>query len=71
MENYPELYAIQNVVSDAVLEVLPHLSVMEELDTVQTAEELSKATDCLTSGKAPWKDGIQLQVLKSGKSALL
>ena len=58
------------VIYGAVL-ALPHLSFMEELDTVPTAEELSKAIDCLTSGKDPGKDGIPPEVYKSGKSALL
>ena len=43
---------------------LPNISVMEELDTVPTVEELSKAIDCLTSGKAPAKDGILPEVLE-------
>ena len=58
MEHYSKLYAAQNVVSDAVLEALPNLSVMEELDILPTAEELSKAINCLASEKAPGKDGI-------------
>ena len=65
------LYATQNVVCDAALKALPHLSVMEDLDTVPTVEELSKAINCLTGGKAPRKDGIPPEVLKSGKSPLL
>ena len=71
VEHYLELYATQNVVYDAILEALTHLSVMEELDTVPTVEELSKAINCLASEKAPGKDGIPPIVLKSGKSALL
>ena len=42
---------------------------MEELDTVPNMEELSKAIYCLTREKAPGKDGIPSEVLKSGKSA--
>ena len=34
-------------------------------------EELSKAIDRLTCGKAPGSEGIPPEVLKSGKSALL
>ena len=47
--------------SDAALEVLSHLSVMRELDTMPTAKELSKAINCFTSKKAPGKDGIHLK----------
>ena len=70
VEHYLELYATQKVVSDAAPEALPYLSVMEELDTVPTAEELREAINCLTNGKGPGKDGIPPEVLKSGKSAL-
>ena len=43
-------------------EVLPHLSVIEELDTVPIVEELSKAIDYLASGKVPGKDGIPPEI---------
>ena len=45
MEHYLKWYATQNVVPDAALETLPHLSVKEYLDTVSTAEDLNKAID--------------------------
>ena len=70
VEQYLEPYATQNMVSDAALDALPHLSVMQELDTVPTVAELSKAYYCLFSGKAIGKDGIPSEVLKSGKSVL-
>ena len=44
---------------------------MEELDTPPTMEKLKKAIDCLACGKAPGRDGIPPQVLKSRKPALL
>ena len=59
------------MVSDAALEALPYLLVIEELDMVPTAEELSKGIDCLTSWKAPGKDSFPSEVLKSGNAALL
>lgn len=71
VEHYLELYATENVVTDAALDALPQLTVMEELDALPTMEELSKAIDCLSSGKAPGKDCIPPEVLKSGKPALL
>ena len=71
MERYLELYATQNVVTDAALDALPSLPVMEELDELRTMTELSKAIDCLSQGKAPGKDGIPPEALKCGKSALL
>ena len=63
VEHYCELYATQNVVSDAALEALPHLTGMGWLDTMPTVEELRKAIDCLTSRKVPGKDGIPSEVL--------
>ena len=71
VEHYLELYSTQNMVTDAALDALPSLTVMEELDALPTEEELSKAIDCLTCGKAPGKDGIPPEVLKSGKPTLL
>ena len=44
---------------------------MPELDEVPSIEELSKAIDRLPSGKAPGKDGILAEVIKSSKSTLL
>ena len=71
VEHYLELYTTQNVVTDAALDALPSLPVMEELDALPTGEELSKPIDCLSRGKAPGKDGIPPEVLKSGKPVLL
>jgi hypothetical protein len=44
---------------------------MEELDNPPTVEELSKAIDRLTGGKAPGSVGIPPEVLMSEKLALL
>ena len=69
-EHYLELYATQATVTDTALNAIPELSVMVELDTQPTMEELSKAINRLC-GKAPESDGIPPEVLKSGKPALL
>ncbi|XP_047490913.1 uncharacterized protein LOC125040403 [Penaeus chinensis] len=71
VEHYLELYATQNVVTDAALADTPDLPVTEELDALPTKEELSKAISNLSSGKAPGIDSIPAEVLKSGKPALL
>ncbi|CAE1327547.1 unnamed protein product [Acanthosepion pharaonis] len=71
VEHYLELYATRNMVTDAALDALPSLPVMEELDAPPSAEELGKAIDCLSCGRAPERDGIPSEVLKSGKPALL
>ena len=69
--HYLELYSTQNIVTDAALGALHDLPVMEKLDEKPTLEELSKAIDCLSCGKAPGKDGIPPEVLKHGKAAVL
>ena len=71
VEHYLELYATQNIITDAALATIPDLPVMEELDTPPTEEELSKAINSLTSGKSPGSDSIPAEVLKSGEPALL
>ncbi|XP_047489149.1 uncharacterized protein LOC125039353 [Penaeus chinensis] len=71
VEHYLELYAMQNVVTDAALADTPDLPVTEELDALPTKEELSKAISNLSSGKAPGIDSIPAEVLNSGKPALL
>ena len=71
VEHYLELYATQNILTDVALAAIPDLPVMEEFDDPLTKEELSKAIDCLTSGKAPGSEGIPAEALKSGKPVLL
>ena len=44
---------------------------MPELDEAPSINELTKAIDRLPSGKAPGKDGILAEVIKSSKSSLL
>ena len=71
VEHYLELYATQNVVTDAALNAIEELPVLDELDAEPTEEELSKAIDCLSTGKAPGEDGIPAEVIKRGKDAPL
>ena len=71
VEHYLELYSTQNVVTEAALNAIDQLPVMEELDEEPTVEELSKAMDALATGKAPGEDGIPAEVIKSGKDALI
>ena len=71
VEHYLDLYATQNVITDAAFAAIPDLPMMEELDTPPTEEELSKAINSLASGKSPGSDSNLAEVLKSGKSAPL
>lgn len=66
-----ELYSTQKIITDAALDAMPGLPVIEELDTMLTLEELSKAIDCHDCGKASGKDSIPPEVLKHGKKAIL
>ena len=58
VEHYSDLYSRENIVSPSAFDAVECPTTMEELDTEPTLEELSKAIDSLTSGKAPGSDGI-------------
>ena len=47
------------------------LPTLVELDEEPSTQELSRAIDSLSSGKAPGEDGIPPEVIKSGKDALI
>lgn len=49
---------------------MQELPVIEELDSQPNLEELGKAIDALSYGKAPGEDGILPQIIKFGKTAL-
>ena len=44
---------------------------MQELDAEPTIDELKKALNCLSSGKAPEKDGIRPEIVKLCRGSLL
>ena len=71
MEYYSELYSRVNVVSDEALMAMESLSVMDELDSEPTLEDINQALDQLSSGKAPGNDGIPVEVIKCAKETLL
>ena len=71
VEHYSELYSRESTISDATLEAVEQLPIMEELDEVPGLEELSRAIDRLPTGKAPGLDGIPAEVIKSAKGPLL
>ena len=59
VQHYCELYSRQNVVT-----------VLEKLDNEPTLKEIKVDLDSLTSGKAPWKDNIPVEVLKCCKEII-
>ena len=71
VEHYSELYCKENSVVDSALDAIKPLSIMEDLDAEPTLEELSKAIDSFTCGKAPGADGIPPDLIKCCKSTLL
>jgi hypothetical protein len=71
VEHYSELYSRDNRISQSALDEVEHLPEMSELDIQPTTEELAKAIDKLSLGKAPGKDGIPAEIIKCGKTSLL
>ena len=71
VEHYSDLYSRQNSVSTTALDTVERLPTMEELDAEPSIDELNKAIDSLSAGKAPGMDGIPPDLLKHCKAALL
>ena len=71
VEHYSKLYSRQNTVTASALEAVECLPTMEERDCDPTIDELSKAIDSLSAGKAPGMDDIPPDLLKHCKTALL
>ena len=67
IEHYQELYSREIEVNEATIESIESLPVMEDLDSEPSLEELKKAVNFLSSGKAPGKDGIPSDIIKVGK----
>ena len=71
VEHYCELYSTQREVTQEALDAIPNKPVMTELDADPTLEDVSKAIDALSCGKAPGNDGISPEIIKHGKDKLL
>ena len=71
VEHYLEIYRTENKVTEAALNAIPQLTVLEELDAEPTLDELEKAISCLTRGKAPGSDGIPPEIIICGTPVLL
>ena len=70
VEHYSELYSRENIVNTEVLNNKDCLCIMGELDSEPKLDELGKALDTLSPGKASGKDGIP-EVLKCVKGILI
>jgi hypothetical protein len=66
-EHYQELFSRENVVSDKAMQNTTPISTMEEFDAPPTIDELRKAIDALSCGKAPGRDAIPAKIVKAGK----
>ncbi|XP_066294595.1 uncharacterized protein [Branchiostoma lanceolatum] len=71
VEHYSDLYSRQNTVSPSALDAIECLPTMAELDAEPTLDELNKAIDSLSTGKAPGSDAIPSDLLKHCKTVLL
>ena len=71
VEHYSELYSRVNVISEEALMAMESLSIMDELDSEPTLEDINQALDQLSSGKAPGNDGIPVDVIKCANATLL
>ena len=70
-EHYQELYSWENTISDSAVKGTSTLPILEELDIPPSVEELRKAINSLACGKAPGKDGIPPEFIKTGKQTAL
>ena len=71
VEHYLEIYVTENKVTEAALNIIAQLTLIEELDAEPTLDELEQVISCLTSGRALGSDGIPLEIIKCGKPVLL
>ena len=67
VEHYSELYTRVNVVSEEALMAMESVSIMDELNSEPTLEDINQ----LSSGQAPGNDGIPVEVIKCAKGTLL
>ena len=60
---YSEIYFRGNIVTKEALNNIECLPVLEELDSEPTLAGIKEALDSLTTGKAPGKDNLPVEVL--------
>jgi len=69
VEHYSDLYSVDRQLKETAN--LPSFPTLPELDNEPTLNELKKAIDDLSSGKAPGTDAIPAELLKSNRDFLL
>ena len=70
-EHYQELYSRENIVTDAAVESIILLPVMDDFDGPPSVDELRKAINGLAWVKALGNDDIPPEVIKAGKNTAL
>ena len=70
VEHYLELYSSETKLADNALNAIEALPTLDHLDTLPTITEVKCAINELASGKAPGKDGIPIEVIRSGQDTL-
>ena len=70
-EHYQELYSKESAATDSTVKSTCTLPILEEVDVPPSVDELSKAIDSHACGKAPGKDSIPPEVIRSGKQTAL
>ena len=69
-EYYSSLLNSSNPTDQSILEELPQLPTVYEMDVPPTLEEVKRAIDSLKNGKAPGPDGIPAEIYKCGDEDL-
>ena len=67
---YLDLHSRENSVSQEALDTIKDFPILEVLEAELILEELNKAIDVLSCGKAPGEDGIPSEIIKCDKLAL-
>jgi len=71
VQHYEALYSTENQVTSEALQSIESLPTMNDIDEIPSEDELLKAIEALTIGKAPGNDGIPPEVIKVGKNSTL
>ena len=69
-EYYSDLLNSSNPTDPTILDELPQLPSVVEMDALPTLEEVKKVIDSLKNGKAPGPDGIPGEIYKCGDEDL-